>query len=325
MGVAKIATLWLLGVFVVILHYQLMIRETVKSILPEFILDRLAAIKSRYFIKPKCFGVEITGNCNLRCAMCALPQMVRPKGIMKLEMFKSIVDQSVKYKMPIHNFHVFGDPLIYPQLEEAMKYFKAHGYGPGVLSTNGVLLNDERIDILVKNVRNVLIAMDSMDEKVYSVLRNNDKYHLLTENIDKLIKRSQGSDLKIQIQWLRTELNPNETIDPFVERFGEHDNVIFFGKTTIQYSGDAPDLRVEKTKIDVRTCYMPNENFSIGWDGLATFCCFDYDMKQGIGHVKDDNIHDIWYGPKAQQLRYELRKGIFDNLPTCKDCNGPFS
>ncbi len=56
--------------------------------------------------------------------MCALPQMVRPKGIMDIEMFKSIVDQSREFKMPIHNFHVFGDPLIYPKLEEDMQYFK---------------------------------------------------------------------------------------------------------------------------------------------------------------------------------------------------------
>ena len=49
------------------------------------------------------------------------------KTHMPLGILKKIIDQSKEFKYPIHWFHDFGEPLLYPDLEEALSYFRKNG------------------------------------------------------------------------------------------------------------------------------------------------------------------------------------------------------
>lgn len=301
-------------------------KRYIKQFCPPKLWGAWAYLNRRYFQKivpPDCFAVELTSYCNLRCAMCPYDQIKRQKGNMNIATFKKIVDQSEEFKYPIHWFHFFGETLLYPFLEESLVYFHKKGFGPGGISTNGLLLDEKKIELIVKYCKLVRVSIDSLNEDVYRTLRNNDQLDLVCENIRRLIEMARHSDLKIEIQWLRTRLNRDEGLDAFREKFGQVDNVVFFQKDAIQYGGSARDFRVASQKSDVRYCSMPFTNLSIAWNGDCTFCCFDYDVVQKIGNINEDSLKEIWEGSRARLLRAQLRLGRFDNLPFCKDCPGP--
>lgn len=187
---------------------------------------------------PKLFQVELTSRCNLSCSMCAISNArKRVPGDMDLSLFKLIVDQSKAYEMPIHWFHHFGEPLLYPGLREALHYFKSNGIGPGAISTNALLLDEERIDILLENSNCVLCCLDTMDIDAYRKIRNNANFELVKRNISNLIseRNKRGNDCQIIIQLLRTLYNENEKINAMMDYFGYHRNLKFIEKTTIKY------------------------------------------------------------------------------------------
>ena len=267
-------------------------------------------------------GVELTNRCNLACAMCRYPFMKRSQGYMDLGLFKRIVDHSKEFKFPLQALAGCGEPLLYPHLKEALEYFQKNGFGLGIIYTNGLLLEDEIIEYLVRYAKFVRIAVDSADERIYKMLRRNDGYERLCGNVRKLIARSAGSSLKIQIQYLRTRLNLSESIRDFQKLFGEHKNVSYIMRPALQFGGGAPDLREVRRRCDVRNCWMPYSWFQICWNGDVRLCCFDFEAAQKIGNVRESNLLQVWHGARAKQLRKELRQGRFDNLPLCKTCPG---
>jgi MoaA/NifB/PqqE/SkfB family radical SAM enzyme len=59
--------------------------------------------------------------------MCVYDKTTTNKTHMPLGILKKIIDQSKEFKYPIHWFHDFGEPLLCPDLEEALSYFRKNG------------------------------------------------------------------------------------------------------------------------------------------------------------------------------------------------------
>lgn len=275
-----------------------------------------------YCSPPTCFDVELTNYCNLNCAICPHSLMKRKKGFMDINTFKKIVDQSKKYKFPIHWLQGVGEPLMHPDLESILRYFHENGLGLGGISTNCLLLDERRMNIIVKYCKIVRLSIDSTNPGVYQHLRRNKKHKEACEKINMLINLSKDSNLKIEIQLLRTRLNRDEGVKEFQKIFGTHKNVKYIIKNAV-LCGNAEDFRVNSIKSDVRKCLMPYNHLNIAWNGDATFCCFDCEINQRIGNIKMDSLNRIWRGAKTNELRKQLRKGEFDMLPVCKKCSGP--
>ena len=277
---------------------------------------------------PALFQVELTGHCNIDCSMCARSAgLTRPIKHMDIEMFKEIVDQSRYYQMPIGWLHHFGETLMYPKLREALSYFKANGFGNGAISTNAILLNEEKRDILLENSRYILCDMDSMDPVAYKNIRNNKFFKRVRDNISSLIaaRDQRGIDCKIVVQFLRTTLNKDESITDMMDYFGRHENVKFIEKGTLKQPRGA-DLTLFSTvnQRDYRVgCYMAKRQFCIMCNGEVTGCCFDADGEQVIGDVRKEKIIDIWQGHAHRNQQARLDVGDFSQLPVCAKCSGP--
>jgi hypothetical protein len=281
-------------------------------------------ITGRHFWYPRAhIGIELSGYCNLSCAMCPHKSMQRKKGFMDLGLFKRIVDMSRESRFPIGWLHVFGDPLLYPGLKEALKYFRENGFGRGELSTNGMLINNQNIGFIIEYAKVIHVALDSTDAVAYRTLRNGGDHATVIGNIKRLIARSKGSGPKIEIQWLKTKLNENEGIPAFERLFGVHENVEYVVKEAVRYGAKTEDFRAGAGKADVKKCPMPYWMMSIAWNGDCMFCCFDCEFSQKIGNAAHDTLPGIWKGKTAETLRRRLRRGDFTGLPFCKDCLGP--
>lgn len=270
---------------------------------------------------PTMVGVELTNFCNLRCAMCPYESMIRKKEAMSLALFKKICDESRIYKIPLTWFSFFGDPLMYPYLKEALQYFKKNGFGMGGVSTNGLLLNSENIKTLVENCKLVIIALDSVNEEAYKKIRNNNQFKNVCNNIRELILKSKNSDLKIEIQLLRTKFNKDERVESFEKLFGKHSNVDYFIKDCGIYAPGGPDITAKPDSWGMKDCRQPYSILNILSNGNCVFCCRDLNGEQIIGNINKDSLYDVWYGPRARLMRAQFRKGRENCLSVCKRCN----
>ena len=277
---------------------------------------------------PGLFQVELTGHCNINCAMCARSVgLTRPTKHMDIELFKDIVNQSKFYNMPIGWFHHFGETLMYPHLREALSYFKQNGLGRGAISTNAILLNEEKRDILLENASYILCCMDSMDPDAYKQIRANKFYKRVRDNISNLIaeRNKRGIDCKIVVQFLRTSFNPDESIADMMEYFGQHDNVKYIEKGTVKHpNGGNVAIYSSTNSADYRVgCYMARRQLCILCTGDCAACCWDADGQQVIGNVTRQSLAEIWQGHEHRQLQAQIDAGDFSKLPLCEKCSGP--
>jgi MoaA/NifB/PqqE/SkfB family radical SAM enzyme len=67
-------------------------------------------------------------------------------------------------------------------------------------------------------------------------------------------------------------------------------------------------------------CHAPFTSINFEQDGKATVCC--YNRAHVLGTYPRDSVDDIWFGPKADELRRFLRSNVLP--PGCQICGDQF-
>ena len=85
--------------------------------------------------------IEVTSRCNFSCEFCPDMKMERERGNMDLALVKQILDEVAQEKLAsLVLFHVMGEPLLYPHINEAVRYAAGKGLKT-CITTNGALLD----------------------------------------------------------------------------------------------------------------------------------------------------------------------------------------
>lgn len=103
--------------------------------------------------------LEITNSCNLRCDFC--PQTKRQAAFMSVPDFRHILDQLKGCTDHLY-FHVKGEPLLHPNLEQFLDISHEKGFKVN-LTTNGTLLHRVGDMLMTKPaLRQVNISLHSI-------------------------------------------------------------------------------------------------------------------------------------------------------------------
>ncbi|PIQ91059.1 MAG: hypothetical protein COV71_01260 [Candidatus Omnitrophica bacterium CG11_big_fil_rev_8_21_14_0_20_41_12] len=106
--------------------------------------------------------LEVTGTCNLKCEFCCQDQEYKQgKEELSLAEIKSVIDQIPRFTLLTFSG---GEPLLRKDIKEIINYAleKKHFCN---ISTNGVLLNNEIIELLVKKgFLAISVSLDGMVE-----------------------------------------------------------------------------------------------------------------------------------------------------------------
>ena len=94
--------------------------------------------------KVSVWGVDVTNACNATCWYCPQPTHQRARGFISEDTFAAVLDVADN---PRFNLHFFSEPLLHPRLEVLVGMATERGFQVGI-STNGVLLTQERLDAL---------------------------------------------------------------------------------------------------------------------------------------------------------------------------------
>ncbi|MGM0606881.1 MAG: radical SAM/SPASM domain-containing protein [Candidatus Muiribacteriota bacterium] len=225
------------------------------------------------------------------------------------------------------------------------------------IHTNGNVLTDEHIETLINSeLDSILFSIDAATEETYQKIRVNGELNVVIENIKRLmLKRKEANVLRpaVILQFIVMDENVDEIMS-FVElgRKIGIDEVIYAGrKEDNKYNlPTKPNLLFPQIDKDVvfikslepnaltkaqkhreiissvkkgvkrRPCRSLWQMCSITWDGWATACCRDDQVKMPIGNVIEEGLESVWYGDALKELRLAHVLGEFDKLPKCRDC-----
>lgn len=126
--------------------------------------DRVSGIQHASY--PRNIHLHLTARCNFRCPMChiadGMDQRVNARQYdLPLETVRRVLEESRPYG-PFINFFG-GEPLLYPELEEALRLARAN-HLVACITTNGLLL-PQKADLLGKSgLEIVRVSLDGWDE-----------------------------------------------------------------------------------------------------------------------------------------------------------------
>jgi len=236
-------------------------------------------------MKFKKIYVEITNSCNLNCDFCIKNK--RNNKFITIDEFKTLLSKVKNYTDYLY-FHVLGEPLLHPNINElidiASKHFKIN------ITTNGYLIDRIKDN---ENIRQLNISLHSFDDKYKISLTQylNNIFNV----VDKLIKCGTYISLRL---WVKNKYN-KEIIDYINTRYNsniEYDVDQYTINTNLFINNFHefiwPDLN-NNTYDEFGTCYGLIDHIGVLVDGTIIPCCLDSMGIINLGNIYENNLDEI--------------------------------
>jgi radical SAM protein with 4Fe4S-binding SPASM domain len=287
---------------------------------------------------PISISVEPTTSCNLRCPECpsGLRSFTRPTGMMKKELFESIVDQLPELSYLI--FYFQGEPFLHTSLLDMIRYASSKKIYTAT-STNAHFLNDESARQTVESgLDRLIISIDGTTQEVYQSYRVGGKLDKVIEGTKSILNWKQKLKSKtphVIFQFLVVKPNEHqiEEVKTLAKQLGVDEVKL---KTAQVYDfQNGSDLI---PSIDKYARYKKNESGSysiknnlsdecwkmwhscvITWDGKIVPCCFDKDARFVMGDLTKNSFEEIWKGAKYDSFRNTLFTAR-SSIEMCRNC-----
>ena len=102
---------------------------------------------------PRHLFIETTATCNLSCSYCPREKI---RQDMDFELFRKIINEASKYGTRSFSLHLFGEPLLYPRILDAIRYIKETNKRHVVLvTTNGTKINEFAEELIALKIDQV--------------------------------------------------------------------------------------------------------------------------------------------------------------------------
>lgn len=250
--------------------------------------------------------IEITNHCNLSCDFCIQNQ--RKLKNITIEEFKIILNKLEPYTNYLY-FHILGEPLIHPQINELINLASQKFYIN--ITTNGYLINRIKNN---PNIRQLNISLHSYHPK-YNISLDNYLNNIFN-SIDQLIKNNTYISLRL---WVKNQHN-TEIINKINKKY--HTNIT--DQTTNKKINNYlfinnfhefiwPDLNNNYYK-ETGTCYALKDHIGILVDGTIVPCCLDTKGIITLGNIYKDELLNI-----KNTDRYKNMLTNFSNHKKCEE------
>ncbi len=255
--------------------------------------------------------VEITNICNLNCLFCNGNE--RMKQFIDIAKFKILLNKLKGYTKYLY-FHVMGEPLMHPSINELIDMGSKDYYIN--ITTNGYLI--DRIGNN-KNIRQLNISLHSFNEENGKSL---DEYmNNIFDNVEKLVKNKTIINYRL---WVNCKDK-----DRIIKCLGDKYKVEIDELKDIKL-GDKIYLEVEKEFIwpsmdnnyfnEDGSCRGTRDHIGILVDGTVVPCCLDSNGIINLGNVYKNELNDII----SSELYRSIKEGFLNNKKIhdlCKKCN----
>lgn len=303
-------------------------------------IDRIHEWISAGSSHPITYEIDMTNICNNNCPFCFgfYKREENPSSITKDKAI-DIIKQIIEFGGRAITFTGGGEPLCNPATMELIEFAGKSGIDVGFI-TNGLLLNREKAETIIKYCKWVRISLDAGSHKVYEKTHGLDgnTYEKILKNTEILIeeKTKSGSNITIGFGYLTPPVMKEDMRDfvllskkigvdyaqfrPVLRRFGEK-RINFDTKDTINYIKELYDeYSGEKTKVlfsrhkyetlidghmvrPYEKCYGHNFATVVGADGKMYLCCHTRGLnKYCLGDLNEDTLENIWQSKRRAKV-----------------------
>ncbi|MDY5184628.1 radical SAM/SPASM domain-containing protein [Helicobacter trogontum] len=281
---------------------------------------------------PLQINFELNATCNLKCPMCPISlesNSDKKQFVFPFKIYKKVIDEGVSKGLKAIRLNHVNEPLLRNDLEEFIVYAKRKGILDIYLSTNGLLLTQQRAKSLIESgLDRIQISLDAFSESIYKEMRPGSNYTKVKGHILQLIelkKQMQSITPLIRVNFVRTEINEHE-LDDFIAFW--RDKVDMIGAQEMIKIKTARDLKSHTTtKMKTFRCAYPNQLLVITAEGNVLPCCTFHADTMPLGNLfkeieKDSNfsLEIFWNHKDVQKLRILHKQGAYKNHAICKKC-----
>ena len=269
--------------------------------------------------------IETASCCNLRCVMCPNKDLASSsKGLMSLDLFKSIIDQCRLFTSDVY-LHHRGEPLLNPALFDMIAYAAQAGLKTR-FHTNGTLLDDAKAHRLLEAGPDLVsFSFDGFSKEIYEKIRVGAVFETTLANIVHLANLRRISKLKkpyIVIEKIRfktplakvNQHQVNETthclLAAGIDEIIEKEEYTWADESTPSTAAPRPGA----------VCTFPWYAVVICADGTVTPCPQDFKACMKLGNVNSAALLEIWNGADYQSLRKKLASNL-QSLALCRKCD----
>jgi len=239
----------------------------------------------------------------------------------RLEHFKKLVDESVKYGASIR-MSGYGEPLLHPNFFEMVEYGRSKNARLSLI-TNGSLLNREKIERLIAlDMDSIEVSVDSHKKEIYKNIRVGLDFDKVKENIKNLVKTRDRLKKKTAIM---VSIINQPSRNPDISGAEKYWNKIVDKVMIRKYVtwGILPDKDCEGfcAPEDRQPCPYPFERLMVDPGGYFRLCPYD-DQKliPAFGHLKKNTVKEVWLGKRFNKIREGHAKRLFDKVELCNKC-----
>jgi radical SAM protein with 4Fe4S-binding SPASM domain len=269
---------------------------------------------------PKSLMIENTNICTANCSFCPHQKMKRPEGVMKMSLYKKIIDEASQIGVKQITLHGFGEPFMDKLFFKRVAYAKSKGNLKVITNTNGMFLDSKIISqIIGSGLDEIYISFDAASVDTYRKIRPGLDYFMVESNIIKLLEEKErfpGLGLKIYLSFIENSINKKEVRAYYQKWRGKVDGV----SISLMHNW-AGELGQERRALQKDPCRLLWTDLVISWDGRAPLCCNDYENAVIIGDLNKQNILTVWRGEELAKIRSWHKGFEFSKVPLCQRCS----
>jgi len=255
--------------------------------------------------------IETTNICNLNCTFC--PKTKRNLQIMNVEQFSNVISKVKDYTDYVY-FHIMGEPLNNPNLEEFLRICENEKLKVNI-TTNGTLLID-KLEILKnsKSLRKVSVSLHSFEANnlntklinylsdVITSVKELSRSNIICElrlwnedNDDAKTKNCKNLNLEI-IDFISKEFDCKIELDKLNQAKLSKNVFLKFDKVF-----DWPNMNSSEVN-ETGFCYGLRTQLGILVDGTIVPCCLDNEGQIVLGNIFNQSLEEILNSKLAQNI-----------------------
>lgn len=278
---------------------------------------------------PAILSLELTNHCNARCIMCPRQAMTRPRGFMAPELYERLLAGAARHQEHLHLVQpfLFGESLLHPEFDRLLALTRERLPRPRLyLSTNAALLDERRARaILAARTDKLNVDIDGLSAPVAEGIRRGVRLAVVEENVARFLalRRELRGGTRLRVSIIRMRENAHE-IEAFVahwRRRADDVQTVDLNSWLASVPVGADGAGGAAAPAFDFPCRHPYEELAVAWDGRATLCCLDFDLRHPVGDATRDDLATIWRGPALRAAREKLEAGDYAALPICRRCN----
>lgn len=278
--------------------------------------------------------LEVTNACNHKCYFCPNSESIRQTKIMDYEFARKIMYDCAQFLGQGKKicFHMNGEPLLYRQLPELIRYSKELGYEYAFVTTNGSLATDEMlVNIFEAGLDSIKFSINAGTKETYLKIHGKDDFEKAVHALEfsAAYRKESGKDFKIFVSCVATKDNYEEleSFNAYAKKYC--DEIVFY--YPCGYAGQnnklAHELRCDLSGLAINAfeikhtypCSVLWNSINVTCEGFLSLCCSESDNRLIVEDLHELCVKDAWLGRKMQTIRRLHLEGKIQNMP-CFSC-----